>query len=122
MKYALIPADVKKPVEFKDDEPSLDLWQSVVGGYIEGVTVQESPTSPALRMYCNEEGRVIGLPPNGRATALRVVATRGMFRSDGLLIAGDVAVIGGYDMAGDDVELNDEQIAYLQRLAEIPVP
>jgi hypothetical protein len=118
MKYAIIPADATKPVEIKDGDTSLDLWQMLVHGYIEGVSVQPTEKTPALRMYCNEEGRIDGLPANGRATALRVIATQGMFHPDGLLICGDVVVIGGYDKYGEDTGLSREQEQYLQKLVK----
>jgi hypothetical protein len=120
MKYAVIPADVSKPVEIKDGETSLDLWQMLVHGYIEGVSVQATETTPALRMYCNEEGRIDGLEANGRATALRVIATEGRFHPSGLLICGDVVVIGGYDQYGEDTGLTREQELYLRRLEAKP--
>jgi hypothetical protein len=120
MKYVVIPADTRKPVEIREGDWSFETAQKVVGGWIEGVTVQPTETTPGLRMYCHEEGRIIGLQPNGRATALRVIATDGMFHPAGLLIAGDVAVIGGYDDHGNDVGLTEEQLAYLRRLEAKP--
>jgi hypothetical protein len=94
MKYAIIPADARKPVEFKDGDTSLDLWQMLVNGYIEGVAVQATEKTPALR----------------------VIATQGVFHPNGLLIAGDFVVIGGYDKYGEDTGLSREQLEYLQKL------
>lgn len=50
--------------------PSLDELQAAVGGYIEAVPhVEQYKDQPAV-MYCNEEGKLSGLPYNYAATAL----------------------------------------------------
>lgn len=45
--------------------PSLEELQAAVGGYIEFV-----PTGNAGYMYCNEEGKLLGLPVNKAATSM----------------------------------------------------
>lgn len=49
--------------------PTVELFQRVVGGYIEAVNLT-MPDGTAAVMYVNEEGRLHGLPPNPLATAL----------------------------------------------------
>lgn len=45
--------------------PSLEEIQAAVGGYIEFV-----PTGNVGYMYCNEEGKLLGLPVNKAATSM----------------------------------------------------
>lgn len=45
--------------------PTLDALQAVVGGYIECVTMDDGQ----WHLYCNEEGKLDGLPINVSATA-----------------------------------------------------
>ncbi len=63
----------KKPgckAEVIEVENTLEALQQEVGGYIEVVTL---PYGAAL--ICNEEGRILGLPDNGRACGVDVVGT-----------------------------------------------
>lgn len=47
------------------DQPKITLedFQKVVGGFIEGISISKDIT-----MYCNEEGKLLGLPVNNLAT------------------------------------------------------
>jgi hypothetical protein len=45
--------------------PSLEELQKAVGGYIESVT-----TANGGRFYCNEEGKLMGLPHNPAANSM----------------------------------------------------
>jgi len=49
-----------------DDKPTLTQIQEVVGGWIEHVPI----IMEGMYMYCNEEGKLKGLPPNWLATNL----------------------------------------------------
>lgn len=63
----------KKPgcePELVEVENTLKALQTEVGGYIEAVTL---PYGAAL--ICNEEGRILGLPDNGRVCGVDVVGT-----------------------------------------------
>ena len=51
-------------------ENTLKALQDEVGGYIETVTL----ASDAV-VICNEEGRILGLPDNGRVCGVDVVGT-----------------------------------------------
>lgn len=60
----LIKAVVKRPnedSEIVEIENSLESLQSIVGGWIERVP---SIFNPKYDLYCNEEGKLMGLPPN----------------------------------------------------------
>lgn len=80
-----------------DDNSGLAVYQKVVGGYIELV-----PNPHGVTVYCNEEGKIQGLPPNHRATALF-----GEWLHDWDIIAGNVIVVGPPDEEGYDTDLVD---------------
>lgn len=56
--------------EIIEVENTLKALQAEVGGYIETVTI----ASDAV-IICNEEGRILGLPDNGRMCGVDVVGT-----------------------------------------------
>jgi len=56
----LVFAPGEKPVVQEIDK-GLEAMQAVVGGYIECVGL-----APGIDLYCNEEGKLIGLPLNLR--------------------------------------------------------
>lgn len=63
----------KKPgaqPEIIEVDNTLAALQTEVGGYIEVITL---PYGAAL--ICNEEGRILGLPDNGRVCGVDVVGT-----------------------------------------------
>ena len=84
----VIPADINAPmrdetVELTEGRSRLDFLQSLVGGLVELVTSDElvewaaaveTTSNPEkgrqVGLLANEEGRLIGLPPNPRASAL----------------------------------------------------
>jgi hypothetical protein len=102
MRALLIPADdtqAIREVQIAGNECGgvLDALQAFVGGSIETIP---HPTRADVAPYFNEEGKLIGLPANQRATRL---LRESMF--DGDHIAGD-CVLAGFDPAsGETVEL-----------------
>jgi hypothetical protein len=70
------------------------------GGYIQSVYF-----SNGVSMYCNEEGKMNGLPYNHKATALW---TKDYGQTD--LISGNVVLVGEPDDEGDDQGLTQSQI------------
>lgn len=103
MKNALV-IGVDKNVEIVDldaPEGSLKVLQKAVGGWIEAVDISDT-----LTMWCNEEGKLLGMPTNAFATKLsaEVIQTNDW-------IAGDVVLTGGVDDEGDTVGLTEEQLA-----------
>ena len=112
MILCIIPADSSQPLDFLDVEPSLAYYQEIVGGYIEGVksrayTDGVQSRTPAINFFCNEEGAIIGLPVNLRASVLY---------GTGSPIFGNVICFGGVDSEGNELSLTDTQIKYLQSI------
>ena len=63
----------KKPgaqPEIIEVENMLKALQAEVGGYIEAVTIASNAV-----IICNEEGRILGLPDNGRVCSVDFVGT-----------------------------------------------
>lgn len=80
---------------------SLEMLQARVGGYIEAAPIFDR----RLTMYCNEEGKLQGLPVNRLATILLDHGAHDV-------IVGDVVLVGGADVEGYDTSLpRDVQIA-----------
>lgn len=97
----VVPADGEPyALELPDDgNSSLAVYQRVVGGWIELV-----PNPHGVTVYCNEEGKIQGLPPNFRATALF-----GEWLHDWDIIAGNVIVVGPPDDEGYDTDLDVDE-------------
>jgi len=67
----IIPADQSAPVRIEQIEPSLSVFQELVGGYIEGVPGGPvAGTDGQWHAYLDEEGKIKQLPLNMRATVL----------------------------------------------------
>lgn len=105
----VIPADEEEPLRQQLLAASgLADRQTLVGGYIEGLTLDK----PLARMLMNEEGKYQGLPMNRRATLLLWMHSPRMRYQDVLM--GDVILLGHSDEdTGTDTAVPDE---YLQRL------
>jgi hypothetical protein len=100
MRALVIPA-VGDPVEVDIPEGypgHLDGLQAAVGGWIEYV-----PTEQDVTLYCNEEGKIEGLPANRVATA-----AFGQLIQPHDYLAGDVVIIGPQDDEGNDTDLDVE--------------
>ncbi len=97
----IIPADLRKRLRFHfmRREPSLCRLQRIVGGYIERVPEWDSHTGIPCSVYCNEEGKLHGLPMNPRATGFWW-AHMGQ-RVDDVLV-GNVVMCAGFREDADD--------------------
>ena len=82
-------------IDLADD--TLTTLQDAVGGYIEAVDL-----SDRLTMWCNEEGKLIGLPHN--TLAQHIWAAFFPYSPD--RIVGNVVFIGGVDDDGNTVTLS----------------
>ncbi len=82
----------------REIEFSLNEFQRIVGGYIEPLALDSSKVT----IYCNEEGKVHGLP----ATALI---------SNGDMIAGSFVILGPVDDEGETLPLTNAALAYAKR-------
>lgn len=63
IRVLLIPTDADP--EIREIVPSLEVLKSLVGGWLENVTL-----TPDAHMYVNDEGKILGLPINKVATLL----------------------------------------------------
>lgn len=77
-----------------DAEPELEVLQKIVGGYIEVVPGFKLFEREPCIAFCNEEGKLQGLPYNATATVLWGLQMHR--RPDN--IAGNVAIITGADI------------------------
>jgi hypothetical protein len=92
-------------LDLEDD--SLKKLQGAVGGWVQAVDLQDN-----LTLWCNEEGKLIGLTPN-------VIGTHMFEKSFGMtdVIMGDVVFTGGTDDEGDNLALPTAWLVQLQELA-----
>lgn len=103
MRALLIPAGGKPEEVEVSDENELDDLQRYVGGWIEYV-----PTNEDVTLYCNEEGKIEGLPPNPLATSLF-----GSLLMPGDYLAGDVILLGPIDDEGASTSIDDLWFEYV---------
>jgi hypothetical protein len=111
MKIAIIPADDTQPIEIKDVETNLRVYQQIVDGLIEAVRlVDNEHGSVAMDMYVNEEYLARSdLEPNMRASALYLIS----FHTANVLY-GDAVLIGGVDARGNDKGLSKKQVDHIK--------
>lgn len=76
-------------------------YQAITGGLIERVGLDESSSS----LYVNEEGKLLQLPINRRATLLLWMHNRAFRYQD--IIAGDALLVGPVDDDGSDTDVPD---------------
>lgn len=111
MKKAL-RIDVDGTTEVLDLEApqgSLKVLQEAVGGWVEVVDLTEQ-----VAIWCNEEGKIIGLPKNSFATELFQLQFGAVD-----VINGNVVLTGGADDEGDTIGLTDEQVEQYKYLVEL---
>lgn len=89
------------------DPIDLTTYQNLVGGHLEAVRLDDPPAS----MYINDEGKLLGLPVNIRATQLAWAHNEGLRGHD--LLAGPAFVTGPVDREGLDTAVPQ---AYLDQL------
>ena len=88
------------------EDTELETLQDAVGGLIQAVDL-----TPSLTMWCNEEGKLIGLPVNPVATAMW---TRYFGETD--VIVGNVVFTGGCDEDGNTTSLLQEDADKIEKL------
>src|ERR1035437_2762169 len=94
----LIPADNDNAVTMIGTEATLDAFQEIVGGLIEVVTLSEVGRHS---LYFNEEGKLLHLPFNSRATWLLHKGTNSVLD----VIVGDAFLAGPVDDDGNDTNV-----------------
>lgn len=87
-------------------DPNLENLQEAVGGLIQAVDLSSN-----LTMWCNEEGKLNGLPVNPVATAMW---TRYFGETD--VIVGNVVFTGGSDEEGETTGLLNEDCGEIEKL------
>jgi hypothetical protein len=92
-------------LDLEDD--TLKKLQGAVGGWVQAIDLQEN-----LTLWCNEEGKLIGLTPN-------VIGTHLWEKSFGMtdVIMGDVVFTGGTDDEGENLGLPHAWQVQLEELA-----
>lgn len=106
-KIVFIPADSSSPVMIKDLVLNLDEMQALVSGDEGGLVecVELSGMCRGLDLWANEEGLLIELPPNQRATDLAEQH-----------IVGDVFITGGPSDEGETEGLTDLEARKLMKI------
>lgn len=110
----VIPADEDQPLESRLLQ-SLDDYYEVVGGLFEAVDTEE----PHASFFVNEEGKLIDLPLNRRATLLWWGTTRAARNADVLM--GDVLIVGPPDDEGETTDVPAEVLEMLFPSSEFRV-
>jgi hypothetical protein len=89
------------------DTDTLEKLQGAVGGWVQAVDLQDN-----LTLWCNEEGKLTGLPTN-------VIGTHMWEKSFGMtdIIMGDIVFTGGTDDEGENLALPHAWQIQLQELA-----
>lgn len=105
----LVPADLDVPLSKAEMEVGdLKAMQAIVGGYIEFTDLDQVGDS----FVSNEEGLLIGLPVNVRATALlHLWSPRHIGRT---ILVGDCFLIGQPDEGGDSTSVSSKTLKILE--------
>ena len=104
----VIPADPNEPIRLEEIERSdLAAYRRLVDGNIELVTLERPPAS----LYFNEEGKLVDLPLNPRATALLWVHNSAFRQRDSIM--GDAFILGPPDRQSYDTTAPEELVRLL---------
>ena len=103
IRSVVIPADNSEPLRQQQIQTSnFDEYRHAVGGNLEVVRLLR----PASSLYCNEEGKLLDLRPNGRATMVVWTHFPALRFRD--YIAGDALLTGPVDAEGWDTDLPED--------------
>ena len=104
----VIPVDPGQPIRQQQLHSSdLDGYRQIVGGNLEVLTLDR----PSASLYFNEEGKLLGLPINPRATVL-LWAHNSAFRGHDVIV-GPAFIVGLPDDEGDDTTVPDDLVHLL---------
>jgi uncharacterized protein DUF3846 len=104
----LIPARQVARVELRKlDCSDLSAYQALVGGNVEPIDLD----APAASMYINEEGKLLHLPVNMRATHV-VWAHNELMRNEDIVM-GDAFILGPVDRDGWDTSVPQSYVDLL---------
>ncbi|WP_222854197.1 DUF3846 domain-containing protein [Fodinicola acaciae] len=100
-----VPADVTRQIEKRQvDNQDIDAYQAAVGGHLEAVQLEQ----PSATLYANEEGKLLEMPVNERATALMWLHNRRLRNQD--VLCGDALLVGPPDPHGDDLSAPEHYV------------
>jgi hypothetical protein len=108
-KFAVIKTNGSVEFHEVDSEKEYDFLSGAVGGWIQSVFLRNDFED--FTLWCNEEGKLTGLPFNAFATELW---ENSYGKTD--LIVGDVVLTGGSDDEGETLGLTQEQVDRLAGL------
>lgn len=108
-KKALQVKTTGEVVELDITADSLEYLQTAVGGWVQAIDIATDMT-----MWCNEEGKLIGLPHNPYAQFMWDKA----FGAHTDYIVGDIVLTGGTDEEGATLGLSDEQTVIVRNIVK----
>ncbi|MCU6481931.1 DUF3846 domain-containing protein [Arthrobacter sp. A2-55] len=108
MRALLIPSNTETAPTVIDIDPGLKAIQDAVGGYIQMIGIRDHD----INAYLCEEGKLLGMPFNPRATAI-ALSTSSIFPTD--VIVGDILFVGPCDEEGYDTDLPQHEASWLQQ-------
>lgn len=100
-----VVVDPSGDVQVREIEDDFKTYQSLVGGYIEGVF------GDGYTMYLNEEGAITGLPLNKKASGF--VGHRSAL-GKGVSLFGTVVILGPSDSEGNDTNVQQDIIDHFK--------
>lgn len=110
--YVIHPDDSAEPVQITTKN-GLRTLQQLVGGYIEAVYAgQDEHGRPTVTFWCNEEGKLQGLPINRRATAYWWLLEPHMANQD--VLCGTIVVTGFADENGDTLPIHEAMVKMIE--------
>jgi hypothetical protein len=93
-------------IDLDAPEGALDILQKAVDGYVQAIDL-----TPTMTMWCNEEGKLDGLPNNAIATAI----FQEKFGAVDIIV-GNAVITGGVDDEGETIGLTAKQVERLEHL------
>ena len=111
-KFAVIKVDGAVELHEVSADVESDFLSNAVGGWFQCVPLKSEVND--FYLWCNEEGKLDGLPINPVATGLWIISYG---PTD--VICGDVVITGGVDDEGETLGLTDEQIAKLEKILKL---
>jgi hypothetical protein len=109
--FAVIKVDGSMQIHDVSELDEYEFLSGVVGGYIQSVFLDNEMRE--ISLWCNEEGKLVGLPLNAVATA---IWEESYGATD--IIVGDVVLTGLADDEGDTLGLSDDDVAKLSRICQ----
>lgn len=101
----VIPASQEAPIDLRKlDSEDLVAYQALVGGNVEPVDLD----NPAASMYVNEEGKLLHLPINMRATHVAWAHNKLVRNED--IVMGDAFILGPVNQDGEDTSVPQTHI------------